>query len=862
MAFKKPTTSALSTESSEALFRDLRSRRVQGLLAHQADVLREYENTSLHHPDVAFQLPTGSGKTLVGVLLAEWRRRKFRERVVYLCPTLQLVHQVTNDAVQKYGIKVTPFTGSRKTYLPADRTAYNSAETVAITAYSSLFNTNPFFADPDVIILDDAHAAENYIAKAWSVRISRFEDLTVYELFAALLRPFIGETAYARIQNYPDDPWDRAWVDKIPTAVLMRHKLEIRTFLDSHLSGHDELRYAWSVLKDHLHACHLYLSPKEFLLRPLIPPTERHQPFAGAKQRVYMSATLGEGGDLERVTGRRDIRRLPIPKGWDAQGVGRRFFLFPESSLTGEQTRTLLAAIVQDVGRALVLVPDKPSALELTEWFEKNLQVSTFDARALEASVANFVACPHAVAVLANRYDGIDLPDDTCRVLVMEGLPSATHPQERFFVERLGAAALLNDRILTRVTQAFGRCTRSATDYAAVVVIGERLHQYLAKLDHRKYMHPELQAELEFGLEQSRDQRVDNFQENIRLFLAQSDEWEGANEQIVSKRQHARQTPLPGTAQLRTAVRHEVEYNNALWNSDFTGALEQARKVLTALDISDLRGYRALWNYLAGSAAMMACDAGNSSLGPVAREYFKQAASAANGIPWLHEIGRSIADRHETNGTSGSLDLLVEGLEVQLMRLGVVHDRRYAAQESAIAIGLNGKDAKQFEIAHAALGTLLGYRAARGESKGVPDAWWTLGDGLCFVFEDHSDPQDSSSLDVKKARQAGSHPNWIRDNVPEAKNAVVVPVLVSPVRKIDRDAQPHVHDVRYWNLADFRAWAKNALAAVREVRRTFTEPGDVEWRIAAAAILARDQLDPTVLLETILKGRVADLPTT
>jgi hypothetical protein len=33
--------SALSTESPEALFRDLRSRKVQGLLAHQADVLRD-----------------------------------------------------------------------------------------------------------------------------------------------------------------------------------------------------------------------------------------------------------------------------------------------------------------------------------------------------------------------------------------------------------------------------------------------------------------------------------------------------------------------------------------------------------------------------------------------------------------------------------------------------------------------------------------------------------------------------------------------------------------------------------------------------------------------------------------------------
>jgi hypothetical protein len=36
---------------------------------------------------------------------------------------------------------------------------------------------------------------------------------------------------------------------------------------------------------------------------------------------------------LERITGIEKIVRLPIPKGWDKQGIGRRFFLFPERSM-------------------------------------------------------------------------------------------------------------------------------------------------------------------------------------------------------------------------------------------------------------------------------------------------------------------------------------------------------------------------------------------------------------------------------------------------------------------------------------------------------------------------------------------------
>src|SRR5690242_10607991 len=98
MAFELKKQSVRAAESPEAMFRDLRERTVEGLLAHQADLLRDYMISALDTADVAIQSPTGSGKTLIGLLIAEWRRRSRGERVVYLCPTNQLVHQVANQA--------------------------------------------------------------------------------------------------------------------------------------------------------------------------------------------------------------------------------------------------------------------------------------------------------------------------------------------------------------------------------------------------------------------------------------------------------------------------------------------------------------------------------------------------------------------------------------------------------------------------------------------------------------------------------------------------------------------------------------------------------------------------------------------
>jgi hypothetical protein len=64
MPFKLTRHSNISNETPEALYRDYRNRKIQGLLPHQADIIREYHKPALNSPDVALQLSTGSGKTL------------------------------------------------------------------------------------------------------------------------------------------------------------------------------------------------------------------------------------------------------------------------------------------------------------------------------------------------------------------------------------------------------------------------------------------------------------------------------------------------------------------------------------------------------------------------------------------------------------------------------------------------------------------------------------------------------------------------------------------------------------------------------------------------------------------------------
>ncbi len=844
MAFKKPTTHAAVPESPDRLFRDLPRRKHASLFDHQGQVLRNYVAQALDAPDVALQLPTGSGKTLVGLLLAEWRRRKFRERIVYLCPTRQLVHQVAEEASAKYGLTVEPFTGKIKNYAPEAKTAYQDGDRVAVTTYNSLFNTNPFFDNPDIIIIDDAHAAENYMASQWTLRVSRFEpeDDVLFTAMASVLKAVLPPHNYTRLTGDWQGVDDISWVDKIPGHLLTEIAAELRATITANV-GNTDHRYPWRMLANHLHACQLYVSSSEIMLRPLIPPTWSHGPFAGAKQRIFMSATLGAGGDLERLTGRPRIKRLPIPEGWDRQGIGRRFFMFPEKSLTEEETLQLRRDLMRKASRSLVLTPNKLDAEAVSKDVTEHLKYPVFTADDLEVSKTGFTSSKHAAAVIANRYDGIDFPDDDCRLLFVEGLSRTTNLQERFLINRMGANLLFNERIQTRVLQAIGRCTRGLNDYSAVVITGDELPAYLTDRKRRTYFHPELQAELEFGVDQSTRVKAQDLLDNFAIFLDHDEDWEEANQGILDAREAATQAKFPAMDQLEAVVAQEIAWQTAMWNEDYTRAYDAARDVLGGLTDSALRGYRALWHYLAGTSAEAAAAAGEAGFDAHARTQYRKAKEAAAGIPWLIGLARggaAAAPTPEEVG-HGTLLLQVEQLEAQLVKLGTLHNREFSARESEIREGL--KDGKTFEQAQVLLGEHLGFNAGKREDDASPDPWWIVGN-IALVFEDHANAKgETSVIDATKARQAASHPDWMREHVPASAGAQIQPVLVTPAKKAKDGAMPHLGRVAHWDLDDFRRWADQVLVTVRDLRRDFHEPGDLAWRAQAAQALSDSRAD-------------------
>ena len=851
MAFKKAQPKRSVPDSPDELLRDLPRRKIPDVLPHQREIMRSYADTALDAPDVAFQLPTGSGKTLVGLLIAEWRRRRNEERVVYLCTTKQLVNQVVEQAEEKYGLTIRGFTGRTKDYEPSAKADYKNADRVAVTTYTSLFNTNPFFSDADVVIVDDVHAGEGYVSGLWSVRVERVkpEHSALHTALRNVIKPHLDLTTFARLEGRWDSASDRRWADKLPTPEFAELRAEIAEVLDAHVEGTD-LRHPWSMIRDHLAACQFFFSSQEILIRPLIPPTWMHSPFSDPKQRIYMSATLGSGGDLERMVGRHPIQRLPVPKGWDRQGVGRRFFIFPDMSLKEDDVASLRRELMKVAGRSLVLVPTDRMREEIASDVKKNLGFKTFDATDIEDSKKPFVTSKEAVAIVASRYDGIDFRGNECRLLFIEGLPKAANLQERFLMARMGATILFNERIQTRILQAIGRCTRSLEDFSAVVVSGDELPEYLTDVKRKKFLHPELQAELSFGVDQSKNASAKDMMENFKIFLENGEDWENVNQQIVAARRQEVQKAFPAMGDLGRVVANEIEFQSHLWQADYESAMASAECVLGGLDASELRGYRAWWHYLAGSAAWLGAEGGTSGLSLKARAQFDHAKSATRGIPWLVGLARYQADQDQAAVDDTVLMGQIERVEAILARLGTVHDRSFALREKEILEGLASED--DFEQAHKLLGEMVGFEVGKVEEEGSPDPWWIAGDA-CLVFEDHAGAQESSTLDVKKARQVSSHPAWMVANVPASQNAKILPVLVTPVKKVSSKAVAHLTGVALWPVKDLQQWAQNALATLRQARRTFFESGDLTWRENAAELFQQNDLSARPLFDKLRK---------
>lgn len=742
---------------------------VDGLWLHQGDIIRAYAEHHQATPDLALELPTGSGKTLPGLLIGDWVRRKGDGPVLYATPTKQLARQVHATA-KREGVPSVLLIGSHRAWATIDESAVEGAEAIGITTYSAIFNSSPKVPEPRLLIFDDAHAGEQFVGEEYGLTIRRNRDADAYRHVLGALTPYLPGLLVQRLEGDPDPGAHhqvRLVLPAVDPAALAKLDGALARLAEPH-------KFQFAMIRAGLPACCIYLTYGAIQIRPMIPPTFENKVFSRAGQRLYLSATLGSGGELERAFGRAEVVRMPLPTKTPPRS-GRRLFVFPNLTPHNEAV-ALTRRIVGLTNKALVLSQDTVAKAEAAAAALAGDGVPVMGRDDVEDGLDRFVHSPAGVLGLANRYDGLDLPGSACRIVVLDGKPDMVSLQEKFLSERAEASIALAERLRTRIVQGAGRCTRGPNDYAVVVVSGSDLTRYFSRSENREALEPELQAEVEFGWENSRGTDPAEVLENVEVFLEHASLWRELGEPKVAEfRQDAVKTPPPGAAALGTSAAFEVEAWQLAFRGDWIGAsdrLQEAARLVGAGGEST-RGYRALLLYIA--AVWLHLGAEGETERARARELERQAGAASNRGGWLKEM-RGFPGAEEV--PLASADVVAVNAIVARIR-GQLRPNRVSDELQEMRDAVAQSEPASYEQGLRLLGTYLGADASKPKGQGRCDSAWVWDTALWLTVEAKSAQHPDGLLPLHDIRQANTQLDQLAadrgmDHPPAGSPAIIV----------------------------------------------------------------------------------------
>lgn len=473
----------------EDLFKQLdRKATHTGLRTAQLAALSALDS-QLNHQDVIMKLSTGSGKTVLGLLYAEMMRRKYKgEPVVYLCPTNQLADQVVETG-RLIGVKVETFP---KTGLPYSAM---SGETVLVCTYDKLFTANSVFESrsirPSTIIMDDMHAGAERVRKFYTVELPQ----GIFNQLRALLSPLCEATDaatwagimkgdFGSTYEVPYWVWAQIWPEVVKLVAPIQDK--------------PPLLFTWGNIARYLELARCCISGVSAEIALHIPPIEEVAAYAGAKHRLFMSASIKDSSGLIAVLGCSPAAYERLIEPAEDEGAGERMIL-PTSLINAESKKADIASACAALSKQTNVVVLTTSIAQAKAWTDAGAVLSQgadVDGMLdrLRTSTGNFV-------VFAQRFDGVDLPDDACRVLVIDGVPGGDRVIDHVDAYRQKDSPEYEVRTVNKFEQALGRAVRSSADYATVLLVGTDIAAFIGRKNVSKLLEERTRLQVELGRE-------------------------------------------------------------------------------------------------------------------------------------------------------------------------------------------------------------------------------------------------------------------------------------------------------------------------------------------------------------------------
>ena len=799
---------------------------INDLYTSQAEVLQSWFSDRSKR-DTVIKLHTGGGKTLVGLLIAQSTLNETNVPVLYLVPTKQLVIQTVEKA-KTYGIPAIGYQGGQ----PINEEFINS-KAILVSTYKALFNGKSKFGirgagqpqKVSSIILDDAHVAFSAIRESFTIEIKSESDRDRYKNLVDLFR-----LAFKEVDNLGkfDDivsGSDRYEVLEVPYWAW-RGKLDaVREELKS---NSDSFEFGWPLLRDRLHMCHALISHNRFTVTPILPFVNIFSTFYDAPRRIYMSATIADDSEIIRTFGA-DKESVENPlTSRSLAGISERMIMIPNLMEYIINAQTAIEELIkwtseQNLG-IVILVPSKKAC---NKWSKvanvaENTDEVTRHVKELQAKISL------GPVVFANRYDGIDLPGDTCRLLIMDGLPKGTSDYEIFRANALYDSSTITRILAQRIEQGIGRGARGSGDHCVVLLASKDLAGWISKDANFRFLTSATKAQIEMGIKISKEIKDYNDLKNtIRQSYERDLSWTTYHAEMLPDL--IDKETLEETEQFSLAAVERKAFD--LWQDSFKeqaiSKIQNAINSSTKLDQQE-RGW------MEQLAARIADDWGNNEL---AEKYQIHA--------YTHN--RNLL-RPKTPPPYRPLTLIGEQAKSIAKKVGKYKQRRgFLTDFEEVVIHLNhSSSAKQFEQALMDLAQMIGFSAERHDVNGVgPDVLWLLPTKVGFVIEAKSRKKEKNALTKEEHGQLLVAAEWFKKNYPEYE---CVRISVHPKNLATKAAVAGAtHALTYGKLASLVSDARILLTSICE-----SQLPDSEIEAECSRLLAKSNLNADRLMDSYL----------
>lgn len=502
---------------------DKSQSKIKTLRKAQTETLQIYVKKHLNTARLGIRLPTGTGKSLVALLILEsWRRPEkegdSRNPVAILAASTGLAQDLSAKATEVNIPTVTIFGADGDSVSRQRRirnlTWYRSGKAIGIFNYHSFLYSSEYKQEtvpPKVLVIDDANEFESVRNEFFTVRIERARFKLVYDQILDSLREYYE--IYPNLTAF----LDRSGSENAVEVIHFIHMKQLVQAVNSNLhllSVNATFKLSYERNKDKLPSFVAFISRDEIELRPLIVPEDVLK-VGQVPKIVFMGATLYERELLQKSFGIRKskidlIREEDISEEArkELEGFGRRLILPVDTSnlvkRPGDLPLEFAESLVSIDGKLLLFANSTMAADRAVEYFEKkNIKVVRYE---YNDDAERFKSQSNGVLVCANRYIGLDFPGGTAKICCVLQLPMYLEAADIFHFQVLFNRELIQQKIANRLVQAFGRCNRLQDDEAIYFILDPRiLARFTGEEQYLAYFPRRIRAEMYAGFYVSED---------------------------------------------------------------------------------------------------------------------------------------------------------------------------------------------------------------------------------------------------------------------------------------------------------------------------------------------------------------------